>query len=103
MSANVSSWLRILRVPNLPTVPGDVLAGFFLCGLSAADPAFYRLLPLIASSLLLYSAGLILNDWSDVEKDKEERPDRPIPTTSWSKWWGRAVPTTAVTPTSPAR
>ena len=30
-------------------------------------------------SLLLYAAGLLLNDWFDLAEDRRERPHRPIP------------------------
>jgi len=34
---------------------------------------------LLASSCLLYMAGMVLNDYFDRDIDAEERPDRPIP------------------------
>ena len=33
----------------------------------------------LVSSICLYWAGMVLNDVFDVEKDREERPERPIP------------------------
>jgi 4-hydroxybenzoate polyprenyltransferase len=38
-----------------------------------------HLLGVVVASLLLYSAGLLLNDWFDREIDAEERPSRPVP------------------------
>ena len=71
-------WLHLLRVPNLLTVPGDVLAGFLLA--PAATGGDWAQLPLaIPSSLLLYGAGLALNDLFDYAEDLRERPERPLP------------------------
>lgn len=38
-----------------------------------------RWLLLSLSSAALYTAGMVLNDWWDVEKDTLERPERPLP------------------------
>ena len=66
-------WLELLRLPNLFTVPGDVLVGWALTGLRGS-PA-----PAVCASLCLYAAGLFLNDWRDAAVDARERPARPIP------------------------
>ncbi len=72
------AWLQLLRLPNLLTLPGDVLAGFLLS--SAAGPqAWLRLLLALPASLLFYAAGLILNDLFDYAEDLRERPTRPLP------------------------
>ena len=34
---------------------------------------------LVVSSCLLYVAGIVLNDYFDIELDKRERPFRPLP------------------------
>ena len=34
---------------------------------------------LVAASVFLYLAGMVLNDVYDVEIDRRERPDRPLP------------------------
>ena len=67
-------WAELLRLPNLFTVPGDILAGWVLAGMRGTFPV----LPIIAS-LCLYSAGLLLNDACDAKIDAHERPSRPIP------------------------
>ncbi len=72
-----NGWRDILRVPNLFTVPGDVLAGAALASIGAKELPL--IVPGILISLCLYSAGLILNDYRDREKDAKERPGRPIP------------------------
>lgn len=73
-----ATWLQLVRAPNLFTVPGDVLAGVAVAGgLSWAIAP--KLALLVLASMLLYSAGLLLNDWYDQEEDARERPHRPIP------------------------
>jgi len=72
------AWLRLLRLPNLLTVPGDILAGFLLAP-SAATGDWAELLLAIPAGLLLYAAGLCLNDLFDYAEDLRDRPDRPLP------------------------
>ena len=69
------AWLVLARPPNLPTVPGDPLAGLCLAG---AAPGWNGLWTGLAA-LGLYLAGLLLNDVADRAIDARERPDRPIP------------------------
>ena len=73
------AWLRLLRLPNLFTVPGDPLAGFILASASGTNRELYTVLPCLTASMMLYAAGLIMNDYFDLEEDCRERPDRPLP------------------------
>ena len=82
------SYLQLLRLPNIFTAMADVAMGFFFVRPAWAwDTAHNRLLPggvwvlalLVASSSLLYAAGVVLNDLFDVEQDRIERPERPLP------------------------
>lgn len=78
------AWLRLVRLPNLLTVPGDILAGFLLA--PAAQLADWsQLLLAVPASLLLYAAGLILNDLFDYAEDLRERPTRPLPANQISR------------------
>ncbi|WKZ15123.1 MAG: UbiA family prenyltransferase [Candidatus Jettenia caeni] len=81
------SWLELVRLPNLFTVPGDILVGAFLAGIAKNELSV--IFPVIIISLSLYISGLILNDYADYEIDKEERPLRPMPS-------GRICPKTAL-------
>jgi 4-hydroxybenzoate polyprenyltransferase len=77
---NTSAWLRLLRLPNLLTVPGDVLAGFLLAPAETATGSDWaQLLLAIPAGVLLYVAGLFLNDLFDYAEDLRERPYRPLP------------------------
>lgn len=79
--AHALPWTRLLRLPNLPTVPGDPLAGFMLARLAVpeAAPAAGSAVSAAAAALLMYGFGLLHNDLVDREVDRRERPDRPIP------------------------
>ncbi len=76
----VGAWLRLLRLPNHATAVADVLAGWLIIArpeVVAAPPAAFW--AVAAASLLLYAAGMVLNDVFDFELDKTERPERPLP------------------------
>lgn len=78
MQRETAPWLRLLRLPNLLTVPGDPLAGWLLA--SGAGAVWSWHVPVaMGIALLLYGAGLIMNDLVDLRVDREERPDRPLP------------------------
>lgn len=66
--------LVLARVPNLPTVWSNALAGWWLGG---GGPVWKLPLLLIGLSLLA-SAGAFLNDAFDESADRHRRADRPI-------------------------
>ncbi|RLS76789.1 MAG: hypothetical protein DWI03_08200 [Planctomycetota bacterium] len=74
-------WLRLVRLPNLATAAADSLAGFLVCWCAAGNvgwpPAACWLA--VAASVTFYAAGMVLNDVCDVEIDRRERPERPLP------------------------
>ena len=56
----MKAWLRFFRVVNLPTVPGDVLAGAAVAAAASGSPA-RPALPIVAASLsavFVYLFGL---------------------------------------------
>jgi 4-hydroxybenzoate polyprenyltransferase len=73
-------WLRLVRLPNHATAAADVLAGFLVAAhwTGAAWPPAACWLAVLAS-LCFYAAGMVLNDVEDVEIDRRERPERPLP------------------------
>jgi 4-hydroxybenzoate polyprenyltransferase len=78
--AHLLAWLRLLRLPNHATAVADVLAGFLI--VSQTRGFGWPPLPLwlaIAASLCFYAAGMVLNDVFDVDIDRRERPERPLP------------------------
>ncbi len=68
-------WLELLRLPNLLTVPGDVLAGSFCAGYMGFNA---RIGVAILIALLNYAGGVVLNDVADWREDRRERPNRPL-------------------------
>lgn len=77
MSPKLTAWLRLIRPPNLFSVPGDSLAGFLLAGGAGRD--WLELTSICIASLSAYVFGLITNDIADLEEDRLERPYRPLP------------------------
>jgi hypothetical protein len=74
------AYVQLMRLPNVFTALADVAMGY----LFTHDPdegaaALVGAIPLLLASALMYSAGIVLNDVFDVEIDREERPERPLP------------------------
>ncbi len=73
-------WLRLFRVVNLPTVPGDVFVGAAV-GLASAgssawgSPSLSHVWWAAIASVFFYMFGLVHNDILGARKDR----DRPIP------------------------
>ena len=89
VSPRARAWIELIRLPNLFTVPGDPLAGFFLAGsLAMKDVDISRAIFPAIAALFIYVGGLIGNDVADQEEDRRDRPQRPIPS-------GRVSRTTA--------
>ena len=70
-------YLRLLRAANVFTALTDVTMGYACVqrGLVPLPP----LAGLLAASALLYLAGMVLNDVFDIDDDRRERPQRPLP------------------------
>ena len=73
----LGQYLLLIRAPNLFTVPSNILSGYFATTL-LGDADITQLLLLIFSSIFLYVAGIILNDYFDINVDRKERPNRPL-------------------------
>jgi 4-hydroxybenzoate polyprenyltransferase len=73
-------WIRLLRLPNVATAVADVLAGWLVVtqarSLGWPGPAAGLA---IAAGACFYAAGMVLNDVFDLEIDRAERPERPLP------------------------
>lgn len=72
--------LALARVPNVPTVWTNVLAGWLLAGGGFG----WRLPAAMAGGTLLYAAGCTLNDAFDEKWDRAHKPDRLIPSGAMS-------------------
>jgi 4-hydroxybenzoate polyprenyltransferase len=89
VTQRVKEYLRLIRLPNVFTTPSNILAGYFAAvtttTTAAAEADEVHLIALMVSSGLLYIAGIVLNDYFDIEIDKKERPSRPLPSGKISK------------------
>jgi len=74
-------WLRLLRLPNLFTAPGDSLAGYFLATTFGGDASIcvWRIVLLATMSVFTYAFGVVMNDVMDYQEDCRNRPERPLP------------------------
>src|SRR3954470_12055919 len=75
----MQAWLasaQLVRLPNVFTAVADI----FLAGVTtgAALDHFGPWSLLVLASALLYSAGMVWNDYFDLEQDLRERPFRPL-------------------------
>jgi hypothetical protein len=70
-------YLTLIRLPSMFTAPTNILAGYF-AAIAPQDANSTHLLSLMISSTLLYMAGMVLNDYFDIQVDKKERPSRPL-------------------------
>ncbi len=84
------AWLNMLRISNAPTIVSNTMVGAALAivahqaewEMHITAPPLQLAKPLIGIIivlLLLYFAGMVLNDAFDAERDATLRPDRPIP------------------------
>jgi len=78
------AYLQLLRLPNVFTAIADVTMGYLVTQVAFPyqDRSASLMVPfllLLATSVCLYLAGMVLNDLFDVEIDRKERPQRPLP------------------------
>lgn len=71
------AWKQLLRLGNVFTAASNVIAGFLIVRGAWTPGALIALL--VAASMLLYAAGMVMNDAFDAALDARERPERPIP------------------------
>ena len=78
-------YLKLLRIPNIFTVPPDIILGFFIAHISLQSASVGPLsssiqdvILLVFSSITLYLGGIISNDLFDIKSDSIERPNRPL-------------------------
>jgi 4-hydroxybenzoate polyprenyltransferase len=79
----VLPWLRLLRISALPSAISNILMAYLLVNQSWSPGV--ELIFLVLASSSLYLSGMVLNDVFDVEVDRAERPNRPIPAGQISK------------------
>jgi len=70
----MKAWLELMRAALGPTVVWDFVVGILLAGISWHDGLWWALTSLV----LIYFAGMILNDWRDRPLDAEVGRTRPL-------------------------
>ena len=81
--STLRGYLALMRVPNVFTAMADVAMGFLFVQSRDWQWDPWRdsgaLVTLLVASSLLYVAGMVLNDVFDLDIDRHERPERPLP------------------------
>lgn len=80
--ARAISWrayAQLIRLPNVFTAFADIAVGALAIQRLTPEHPWQPVLWLFAASPCLYSAGMVWNDYFDVEQDRRERPFRPLP------------------------
>jgi 4-hydroxybenzoate polyprenyltransferase len=70
-------YTQLIRLPNVFTAFADIALGAFAT--HALPERWLTFLLLLLASGCLYCAGMVWNDFFDIEQDRRERPYRPIP------------------------
>jgi hypothetical protein len=70
--------LATARIANVPSVVSNLGAGVFL-GWAGSGENFAWPWMLMLAAILFYVCGNFLNDWADCGWDKENRPERALP------------------------
>lgn len=73
------SYLKLVRFPAVFGSMSNAFAGYWIAAATGARAAGSSLLLALAAAALFVMAGMALNDIADIEVDREERPDRPLP------------------------
>lgn len=66
-----------MRIPAVFTAMADVFAGYFV--VASGHTQWSELTWLLLSSSMIYTSGMVLNDYFDYQVDLRERPQRPLP------------------------
>jgi 4-hydroxybenzoate polyprenyltransferase len=86
-------YAQLVRLPNVFTAWADIVMAALVTGALVTHRLPFVLL-LIASTLL-YWAGMVWNDYFDLDQDRMERPGRPLPSgrvsVSAAYWLGVAL------------
>jgi 4-hydroxybenzoate polyprenyltransferase len=75
--SELRDYAQLVRLPNLPTALADICLGALAAG--ALPQHGFSFAVLLLASACLYSAGMVFNDYFDLEQDRRERPFRPLP------------------------
>ncbi len=71
-------YARLVRLPNVFTALADICLGFVVTLTVGETNRLERFGLLLLASACLYMAGMVWNDYFDIEQDRRERPFRPL-------------------------
>src|SRR5262249_21688280 len=75
--SRLRAYAQLVRLPNVFTAVADIALGALAAG--ALPSRWLAFIRLALTSACLYCAGMVWNDYFDIEQDKKERPFRPLP------------------------
>lgn len=81
-SQSIWAYLQLMRPANILTAWADILAGYAVGGIISSNLGIDTLTSLgwlLLSTSGLYGGGIVFNDVFDLELDRVERPERPLP------------------------
>ena len=78
---NINPYVMLIRPANIITAISDILAGSAIAGylVELYTPSISKLTLLLLSTSCLYAGGIVFNDVFDINIDRSERPERPLP------------------------
>ena len=78
---NINPYVILIRPANIITAISDILAGSAIAGyfIGLYTPSISKLILLLLSTSCLYAGGIVFNDIFDINIDRSERPERPLP------------------------
>ncbi|HLN27066.1 MAG TPA: UbiA family prenyltransferase [Gemmataceae bacterium] len=80
LPASAQTYAQLVRLPNVFTAFADIgLAWFAAQATGTPASRWPSFLLLMLASGCLYCAGMVWNDFFDIEQDTRERPFRPLP------------------------
>ncbi len=93
----MQAYAQLVRLPNLPSALADIMLGVLVTGSLTMPARWPAYLLLMLASVCLYCGGMAWNDFFDLEQDRRERPDRPIPSGRIPPFHAAVCATTLVT------
>lgn len=84
-TSRLRAYVELARLSNLPTCVSNVLVGCAIGGRLGDTVPIETIIVLAMAIALLYVGGMALNDLIDLEVDRRDRADRPLPSGRVSK------------------
>jgi hypothetical protein len=78
-SIDCFAWMQLVRLPNVFTAWADVIMGYLITHAVLGPRAVIHFPLLILATTCFYSGGIAMNDLYDLDRDRKERPTRPLP------------------------